>query len=88
MPSPTSPIRMHGAARCALWLHLAFYLVMAAAMLSGCALTPSTPPGVRMTDDERTACEAHGCTVWTPGELQDLVRRVFRKGYEDRVKSI
>lgn len=80
--------RIQRAARAALWLHVAVYLAVMAVMLSGCAFTRPAPPGVQMTDDERKACEAHSCTVWTPDELQELVRRVFRKGYDVGVKSI
>lgn len=78
--------RLQGAAKAALALHAALYLVLLLAVLSGCA-TPA-PPGVQMTDDERKACAAHSCAVWTPVELQDLVRRVFRKGYDVGAKSI
>lgn len=88
MSSPNSPIRMHGIARAALWLHVALYLVLIVAMLSGCAFTRPAPPGVQMTDDERQACAVHSCTVWTPDELQELVRRVFRRGYDVGVKSV
>jgi len=54
-------------------------------VLSGCA---SLPGGVAMTDDERKACEASGCTVWTQGELEGLARRFFQQGYNAGVKSI
>lgn len=48
-------------------------------ILSGCA---SLPPGVEMTDDERAACAAAGCSVWTLAELQKLVGIAMRKGYD------
>lgn len=54
-------------------------------LLSGCA---SLPPGVEMTDDERAACEAQGCTVWTMGELRKLIGMAMRKGYEAGKKSL
>ena len=54
-------------------------------LLSGCA---SLPPGVEMTDDERAACEAQGCTVWTMDELRKLIGMAMRKGYEAGKKSL
>ena len=85
MPSPTSPIHMRGAARAALWLHVAFYLVLLAAALSGCT---RGNPGVAITDEERETCAAAGCTVWTKPELDSLVRHYFQKGYEAGKKSL
>lgn len=38
-------------------------------------------PGVEMTDEDRTACERDGCTVWTRAELEALVREAMRRGY-------
>ena len=67
--------------RVLVWLVLAFALAM---ILSGCA----SSPGVAMTDDERAACEASGCTVWTQRELEGLARRFFQQGYNAGVKSI
>jgi starvation-inducible outer membrane lipoprotein len=49
-----------------------------ALLLSGCA---SLPAGVEMTEDERKACEEHGCTVWTRAELEHLVRLAMQRGY-------
>ena len=46
------------------------------------------PPGVEMTDDERAACEAQGCTVWTMDELRKLIGMAMRKGYEAGKKSL
>lgn len=37
--------------------------------------------GVSMSDEERIACRTDGCTVWTPGELQELANRAARAGY-------
>ena len=36
--------------------------LLAIVILSGCA---SLPDGVQMTDEERTACAASGCAVFT-----------------------
>lgn len=44
--------------------------------LTGCA----TLPGVEISEEERAACEASGCTVWTRAELEDLVREAMRRG--------
>ena len=52
--------------------------------LTGCA----TIPGLEITEDERKACEAEGCSVWTVRELEDLVIRAMRKGYENGKKAI
>lgn len=43
-------------------------------LLAGCS-------GVSMTDAERVACRDVGCSVWTEGELRDLVNRALRQGY-------
>lgn len=59
-------------------------LLLLSALLTGCA---SLPPGVEMTDDERAACEAQGCTVWTMDELRKLIGMAMRKGYEAGKKS-
>ncbi len=85
------PPRLYLAVRIALWAYASLLLALLAAVLSGCSLSVSNqdaPPGVQLTDDERQACAAHSCTVWTPVELQELVRRVFRNGYDVGVKSI
>ena len=60
-------------------------LLLLSALLTGCA---SLPPGVDMTDDERAACEAQGCTVWTMDELRKLIGMAMRKGYEAGKKSL
>jgi len=60
-------------------------LLLLSALLTGCA---SLPPGVEMTDDERAACEAQGCTVWTMDELRKLIGMAMRKGYEAGKKSL
>lgn len=67
--------------RMLVWLVLIFVLGV---VLSGCA----SLPGVAMTDDERKACEASGCTVWTQRQLEGLARRFFQQGYNAGVKSI
>ena len=54
-------------------------------LLAGCAQTPA---GVQMDDDEAKACKEEGCTVWTEDELMELIRKTYRKGYQDGVKSI
>ena len=53
--------------------------------LSGCA---SLPPGVQMTDAERVACEAEGCSVWTVQELRKLIGAAMLKGYQAGKGSI
>ncbi len=53
-------------------------LLTSVLMLSGCA----SLPGVQMTDAERKACEAEGCSVWTRAELEQLVRAAMLKGYQ------
>ena len=58
--------------------------ILLAALLSGCA----SMPGVQATDDERKACEAQTCTVWTVQELQGLARCFFQQGHNAGVKSI
>ena len=60
-------------------------LLLLSMLLSGCA---SLPPGVEMTDDERAACEAQGCTVWTMDEFRKLIGMALRKGYEAGKKSL
>ena len=70
-------------ARIALWLQAACFLV-AVILLTGC----SSIKGITMPDGESQACEVAGCTVWTEQELHELMRQVFRKGYEVGVKSI
>ncbi len=58
--------------------------IIMALLLSGC----STITGVEITEAERKACEAHGCTVWTQQELEGMARKFFRGGYQAGVKSI
>lgn len=53
-------------------------VIAAALFLSGCA----TIPGVEISDEERAACKAEGCSVWTRAELEDLVRAAMLKGIE------
>ena len=53
-------------------------LFCTALFLSGCATTK----GIEATEDELKACATETCTVWTERELQELVRRALRKGYE------
>lgn len=53
--------------------------LLVVALLSGCA----SLPGVQITDDERKVCETQAdCTVWTPQDLQSLVRHFFGQGYQ------
>lgn len=54
-------------------------------LLSGCA---SFPAGLEITDDERAACEAEGCSVWTQSELEKLVRAAMLRGYQAGRKSL
>ncbi|WP_309679467.1 hypothetical protein [Polaromonas sp.] len=79
--------RLRLAARIVLWLNgcgVLICLVLLALVLSACAAIP----GVAITDDERAACEASGCTVWTQRELEGLARKFFQQGYDAGVKSI
>jgi outer membrane lipoprotein SlyB len=57
-------------------------LVMLALLagLTGCATT-SAPSGVEMTADEAKACAAETCTVWTPGEIRELIEMIFTRGF-------
>ena len=59
-------------------------LVLIIALLAGC----STIKGVTLSDDERRACEASGCTVWTEQDLEGLARLFFQQGYMARGKSL
>lgn len=54
-------------------------LLAIALMLGGCA---TTIPGVQISDEERAACAAQGCTVWTRAELEALVIEAMRRGVE------
>lgn len=53
-------------------------------LLAGC----TGMPGITATPDELQACKEAGCTVWTEAELLELIRQVYRKGYDAGVKSI
>ena len=55
-----------------------------ALLLVGCP----TPKVVAISDAEREVCEAQGCTVWTPAELEALLRRAWQGGYQAGYKSI
>lgn len=77
--------RLQGAAKAALGLHAALYVVLLLAVLSGCS---RGMPGVAVTDEERETCAANGCTVWTKQELDSLARHFFQKGYDAGVKSL
>lgn len=55
-----------------------------ALLLTGC----SSIPGVVISDDERAACEAQGCTVWSLQQLESLARRFLQEGYKRGAKSI
>lgn len=86
-PAPTPRRAMRLAARIALLVHACFLLCIAiafAAVLTGCTALP----GVTMSEAERTACEAKGCTVWTQSELESLARKFFKGGYAAGAKSI
>lgn len=54
-------------------------------LLAGCVQIPA---GVQMDEKEEADCKANGCTVWTEAELLELIRQVYRKGYDAGVKSI
>ena len=61
------------------------YLIFTLALLlTACAAIN----GVEITDDERKACEAETCTVWTIRELGVLTRKFWDQGYRVGVKSI
>ena len=78
------PPRLRLAARLALWIHASLFLLLMLAALSGC----SAIKGVAISESERRACEAIGCSVWTEQELDALARHFFNKGYQAGVKSI
>ena len=59
-------------------------LLILVVLLAGCA----SIPGVHISDEERKACEASGCTVWTFEELQSLARRFFGEGLKAGKASI
>lgn len=54
-------------------------------LLAGCVQIPA---GVQMDEKEEQACKEQTCTVWTEAELLELIRQVYRKGYDAGVKSI
>lgn len=58
---------------------------IACLILAGCVQIPA---GVQMDEKEEIACKEAGCTVWTEAELLELIRQVYRKGYDAGVKSI
>lgn len=53
--------------------------ILAAVLLGGCA---ALPEGVTMSDEEREACKAQGCTVWTEDELRTLFIEGVKRGAE------
>lgn len=53
------------------------------ALLTGCA----TNTGIKMTDEEKAACQAVGCTVWTEGELHMFAQKFFRDGWNAGAKA-
>lgn len=59
--------------------------LLAMVLLTGCA---SLPQGLEMTEEERAACAAAGCSVWTMQELQELVQRAMAHGYQQGRKSL
>ncbi len=54
-------------------------ILLAAFALGGCA---ATIQGVEISPEERALCAKEGCTVWTRGELEALVREAMRRGIE------
>ena len=58
--------------------------LLLALLLSGCA----SLPGVEATADERAACKAETCSVWTEHELIKLARKFFNEGYQAGKGSI
>lgn len=59
-------------------------LMLAMVFLTGCA----SLPGLKITDEERAACEAEGCTPWTVRELQMLIQAAMQRGYQAGKKSL
>ena len=53
-------------------------------LLAGCA----SMEGVKADPEELEACKQHGCSVWTEYELMELIRQIYKKGYDAGVKSI
>lgn len=70
-------------------------VVVAATAIAGCAATKSPPeppsiPGVQISTEERQACAAQGCTVWTEEALKAFGQQVFRQGVQQgmRMRSL
>ena len=59
--------------------------ILIALILTGCA---SLPDGVQMTDEERTACAASGCAVFTEADLRVFAAEFFKRGYLAGRKSL
>ena len=59
-------------------------LILICVLLSGCA----SLSGVQMTDAERAACAASGCSVWTEAELRKLIGIAMQRGYAAGRKSL
>jgi len=57
-------------------------LICVVILLSGCA----TMEGVNATKDERRACAAETCSVWTDRELRVLIQRAMEQGYKAGAK--
>jgi hypothetical protein len=57
-------------------------LICAVVLLSGCAIME----GVNATRDERRACAAETCSVWTDRELRVLIQRALEEGYKAGTK--
>jgi uncharacterized protein YceK len=57
-------------------------LICVVILLSGCA----TIEGVNATRDERRACAAETCSVWTDRELRVLIQRAMQEGYKAGAK--
>ena len=53
-------------------------------LLSGCA---TGIPGVVLEDGDAQRCKTSGCTVWTPQELETVVREALKRGYEAGKKA-
>ena len=58
-------------------------LILLVVTLAGCA----SMPGVTVSPDEKAACEAQTCTVWTPAELVRLARKFYSDGYQSAIKN-
>ena len=60
-------------------------ILSAAVLLCGCA---AVPEGATMSEEEREACKAEGCTVWTQQELQQVFMQGVKRGYAAGAKSL